>query len=149
MTLKQTIERIQSISLAHDQLKSFYFGMPTDFLTDRKTELPAILVQDLPGTIDWSRKETVYPLKIYLVGYVEATSEIKATDELQVQSDMTLVGHYIIAEMNSNSYTDWAVQTTSSFTLLREEFDDLVAGVVIDTQIRTPYTSDICEPLTY
>lgn len=148
MTLKEIIERIESISLAHDQLKSFYFGLPSDFLTDKKTVLPGIFLQDVPGVIDQSRNELVASFKMYVLAIVKPTSEEKAADELQVQSDMLIVAQYLLAEMNDPAaYTDWSLNVASSYTLLREEFDDLVAGVVVDIQIRTPYTQDICDPM--
>src|SRR5207253_2722329 len=43
-----------------------------------------------------------------------------------------------------SSYSDWKVSLTNVLTLVREEFDDMVAGAVIDFSIITPYNLDTC-----
>lgn len=143
MTLNQIIRRTRLLSLAHKQIRNFYFGFPTDFLTNKTTEYASVFLQDLPGTIDLAANERTLAFKLYALDLVHVSEDNKS-NELDVQSDMLSIVEDIIAEMNHSSYTDWKISISSQITLLREEFDDLVAGAVADISIVTPYLQDKC-----
>lgn len=143
MTLNQKVARIKAICLAHLQIRNFYFGLPSDFLKDKTTRYAGAFLQDTPGSLDVVRKEELVGFKLFLLDLVNVSANAKE-NELDVQSDMLEVAKDLIAEMDHSSYNDWAVSASNPVTILREEFDDLVAGVVIDVSIRTPYTKDTC-----
>lgn len=143
MTLNQIVNRVKLICLAHKQVRNFYFGAPTDFLTDKTTRYASAFLQDTPGSLDVSKKEEVIGFKLFLLDLVNVSADAKE-NELDVQSDMLEVIKDVLAEMDHSNYTDWSISASNPVTILREEFDDLVAGVVIDISIRTPYTKDTC-----
>lgn len=143
MTLNQVIKRIEDICLAHKQLRNFYFGVPTDFLTEKTTRYASSFLQDVAGSIDPGSKSLVMSFKLYLLDIVN-TSKLAKENELDVQSDMLSIGLDLLAEFNHSNYTDWKISLSNSIVLVREEYDDLVAGVVVDFSVITPYNLDTC-----
>jgi hypothetical protein len=143
MTLNQVIKRLESISLAHNLLRNFYFGRPTDFLTDKTTNYASAFLQDVPGTLDITTKSRTLGFKLFLLDLVHVSDDTKS-NELDVQSDMLAIGEDLVSEFNHSSYTDWKVGPGITVTLVREEFDDMVAGAVLDFTVITPYGQDAC-----
>jgi len=105
---------------------------------------PSVFVQDTGGVINQSGREVSISLKLYFLDLVDISADAKE-NELEVQSDMLSVAKGIVAEMNNSTYTDWAVTGSYNFQLVKEEFDDMVAGVVVDVTIRTPWDQNYCE----
>lgn len=143
MTLNQIIKRIQEISLAHKQLRNFYYGLPSDFLEERTTLYASAFLQDVPGTIDITGNVTAFGFKLYCLDLVNVSEDSKANEQ-DVQSDMVSVLQDLIAEMDHSSYTDWKVSGSNTLTIVQEEFDDMVAGAVADIIISVPYLRDVC-----
>lgn len=143
LTLNQVIKRIRLISIAHKQIRNFYFGLPGDFLNDKTTEYASVFLQDVPGVIDLLAKKRTLSFKLYALDLVHVSEDTKS-NELDVQSDMLSIVEDLVAEINHSSYTDWKLSISNPITLLREEFDDIVAGIVVDISIVTPYTQDAC-----
>lgn len=143
MTLNQIISRIQEICEAHKQVRNFYFGAPVDFLTDKTTLYPSAFLQDSPGALNTTGKEYTVGFKLFLLDLVNVANRAKE-NELEVQSDMTEVVKDLLSEFNHSSYTDWGVSVSNVLTIVREEFDDLIAGAVLDFTIRVPWPLDTC-----
>jgi hypothetical protein len=143
MTLNQVIKRVSQIALAHKQVRNFYYGVPTDFLNDKTTRYASAFLQDTPGSLDVSLKTQSFGFKLYLLDLVHVSEDAKENEQ-DVQSDMLSVIKDLVAEMNHSNYSDWKISATNPVTLLREEFDDLVAGAVIDLTISVPYNLDTC-----
>jgi hypothetical protein len=143
LTLNQVVQRIKTIAKVHKQIKNFYYGNVTDFLGDKKTRYASLFLQDSPGVIDPASKAVTMNFKIYLLD-LENVSEDTQQNTLDVQSDMLSVGTDLISEFDFSSYTDWRVSASSPFSLVREKFSDVVAGVVIDISIPVPYDKDTC-----
>jgi len=143
LTLNQIVRRLQTIAESHKQIRGFYFGNVTDFLTDKTTRYASAFLQDQPGTIDSAGKTITYLFKMFFLD-LENVSEGAQANTLDVQSDMLQVAADIIAEIDFHGFVDWSVSTQSGFVLVRESFDDMVAGCVVDISIQTPYVKDIC-----
>lgn len=143
MTLNQIISRIREISLAHKQVRNFYFGAPTDFLTDKTTRYASSFLQDTESSIDVLGKQVTFGFKLFMLDLVHVAADSKQ-NELDVQSDMVSVVLDLIAEMNHSLYTDWKISASNPLLILREEFDDLVAGAAVDFSISVPYPLDTC-----
>jgi hypothetical protein len=144
LSLNKIINRVRSISLSHGQVKNFYFGITTDFLTDKTTTYPSVFASDNGGTINQSGREVTLSVKLFFLDLVNVAGNAKE-NELDVQSDMLSVAVDVCALMNASTYTDWAVTGTNSYQIVREEFDDMVAGVSVDLVIRTPWDQSYCE----
>jgi len=143
LTLNQIVRRIQKLALNHKQIRNFYFGSVTDFLNDKTTKYASAFLQDQPGVIDPTGKTVTYLFKMYFLD-LEHVSEETGANTLDVQSDMLQVATDIVAEIDFHGFIDWMVSTAANFVLVREEFDDFVAGVAIDLTIQVPYDKDIC-----
>lgn len=143
LSLNQIIRRIRQVSLAHQQVRNFYFGQPTDFLTDKTTVYASAFLQDVPGTVDLTGKALIVGFKLFLLDLVNVSARAKE-NELDVQSDMLSVGLDLLAEFDHSSFTDWKITLSNPVTLVREELDDLVAGAVFDFSVLVPYDKDTC-----
>lgn len=143
MTLNQVVKRIKTIALAHLQIRNFYYGNVSDFLTDKTTRYASCFLQDVPGVIDLSGKVTVLNFKMFLLDLVHVSEDAK-DNELDVQSDMLSVAEDLIAEMDDSTYTDWKLSLSNPITFVREEDSDLVAGVVVDLAIHKLFVKDTC-----
>lgn len=143
LTLNQIIKRIRTITLAHKQIRNFYFGSPTDFLTDKTTRYASAFLQDTPGTIDVLAKTFTIGFRLWLLDLVNVSENAKE-NELDVQSDMASIAMDLLAEFDYNGYTDWKVATSGNAELLREALDDMVAGASIDFSISIPWDKNIC-----
>jgi hypothetical protein len=143
MTLNQIISRIKAICLAHQQLRNFYYGTTTDFLTDKTTRYASSFLDDTGGSIDPGAKTMSIGFRLYLLDLVNVSANAKE-NELDVQSDMLSIGMDLLAEFDHSLFTDWKVSLTNPVTLVMESLDDLVAGVMIDFTVSAPWDKDTC-----
>lgn len=143
MTLNSIVKRVKTIALAHGQIRHFYFGPVVDFLQNEDTKYAACFMQDTGATIDLEGKATSYGFKLFLLDLVHVSKDAK-DNELDVQSDMMSVAEDMLAQFNDSQYQDWKVSLSNSVTFVKEELGDMVAGVVVDIDISTPYLKDTC-----
>ena len=144
MTLNQIVQRIKTIALGHNQVRKFYRGLVTDFLTDQTTKYPAVFLQDNGGKISTKNGQaTTLSFKIFFVDLVHV-SEDTNDNITDVHSDMISVAMDIIAQFNNGNYNDWALSFDNNLQLLTEDDSDLFAGVVIDFSIRIMFKQNVC-----
>lgn len=143
LTLNQVINRIETVALAHKQIRNFYFGKVTNFLTDKETRYASCFLQDTGATIDLAGKVTNYSFKMFLLDLVNVSGDAKQ-NELEVQSDMMSVAEDLLALFDYSSYTDWKISQNNPAILVSEELDDMVAGAVVDFTISVQYLKDVC-----
>jgi hypothetical protein len=143
MTLNNVVQRIQQLSLGHNQVRKFYEGLVTDFLTDQKTKYPAVFLQSSGGNISLAGHATTLNYKMFFVDLVHVSEDTNANVR-DVQSDMISVAMDILAQINNSNYTDWAPGSENNLQILVEEDNDLFAGCSIDISIRINYTQNIC-----
>jgi hypothetical protein len=143
LTFNQILQRIKTTSLSHQQIRNYYYGKPTDFLTDKTTQYASVFLQDNDGSISISQKVQTVNFKLFILDLVHV-SEDTLQNLQDVQSDCLEIAKDIIALLDNNAYSDWALSSDNNFQFLFEAFDDLVGGVVVDIAIKTPYVSDKC-----
>lgn len=144
MTLNQVIARIKKIILAHKQIRNFYFAGPTsEFLNDHTTRYPSAFLQDTPGSVDLGGKTDNYGFRLYLLDLANVSEDARA-NELDVQSDMRSIVKDLLAEFNHSTFTDWKISSSNQVALLREELDDLTAGVYVDITFSALWEPDVC-----
>lgn len=143
LSLNQIVKRIETIALNHLQIRHFYFGSVTDFLTDKTTRYASCFMQDQPGNIDSAGKVVTYLFKLYFLDLENVASDTQK-NTVDVQSDMLQIATDTIAQIDFSGFIDWMVLGASNFVLVREEFDDFVAGVAVDINIQVPFDKDIC-----
>ena|SRR6185503_3382518 len=149
MTLNQVINRIKTLALSHKQVRNFYQGLVSDFLTDKTTNYPSVFLQENGGKISTVGHATTLNYRIFLLDLVNV-SENSNLNTQDVQSDMISVAMDLVAQMNQGLFDDWALSTDNNLQLVYEDENDVVAGVILDFSIRIPFTQDLCQiPTTF
>ena len=145
MTYNQVIKRIKQISLAHLQVRNFYKGLVTDFLSDRTTLYASAFLQtNSSGSISATNGSVSFGFSLYLLDLVHLSEDTK-DNEQDVQSDMLSVGVDLVAQLSSYLYTDWRMSQDNQVQFTYENEGDFIAGVIIDFTIRIPYMADKCQ----
>jgi hypothetical protein len=143
LTFNQILQRIKTTSLSHKQIRNYYYGKPTDFLTEKTTQYTSVFLQDNDGSVSISQKTQTVNFKLFVLDLVHV-SEDTLQNLQDVQSDCLEIAKDIIALLDDDAFSDWALLSENNFQFLFEAFDDLVGGVVVDIAIKTPYVSDRC-----
>lgn len=144
MTLNQVLKRIETIALAHKQVRTFRKGLLGDFFADKTSKYPAICVQDFGGNINLSGHATTLNYKLFFVDLVHVSEGTK-DNEQDVQSDMVSIAMDVLAQINNGNYSDWIVSPSNNLELFVENENDMVAGCVIDISVRIMYEQNLCQ----
>ena len=144
MTLNQVLKRIESLTLAHKQVRTFKQGLVTDFFTDKTTKYPAVCLQDNGGSISLSGHATTLSYRIFLLDMVHVSEDSKQNEQ-DVQSDMVSIAQDLLAQMNYPGFDDWAISTDNQLQLLVEQEGDLIAGCYFDFSVRIMYVQNVCQ----
>lgn len=147
MTQKQLIQLIETISLDHKQIRSFFHNVEaSEWLNDHKAKYPAVFLLDQQGSISVSGNSTTVGFTMFFVDMVHADDHTKQ-NELDVQSDMLQVAQDIMAQLNypTNPY---ALSGDNPFNFIvegdTESDNDLFSGVRVDFSIRQAFQQDVC-----
>lgn len=144
MTLNQVINRIKSLALGHQQVRTFKKGLVSDFLTDKTTKYPAVFLQDVGGNISLIGHATTLTYRLFFVDLVHVSQDTN-DNEQDVHSDMVSIAMDLLAQMNNSSYDDWRISTDNTLQLLVENDGDMFAGAVVDVSVRIMYEQNICQ----
>jgi hypothetical protein len=144
MTLNQAIRRIKTIVEAHSQVRTFGRGLLADFLTDKTTDYPAVLLQNTGGVISLGRKMCELRYRIFFTDLVHVSEDTKA-NETDVHSDMLSVAMDILSQISHPNYTDWILSAENNIQLFVEQDGDMYAGCYVDFTIRFMYKQNVCE----
>lgn len=144
MTLNQVIKRIETLALAHKQVRSFRKGLVSDLFADKTALYPAVCLQDFGGSISLSGHATTLTYKLFFVDLVHV-SEDANDNEQDVESDMVSIAMDLLAQMNNGNYDDWKISPDNSVDLIVENEGDMFAGCVVDVSIRIMFQQNICQ----
>lgn len=145
MTYNQVIKRIQTIVLAHKQVRNFYLGLKQDQLTDKTTRYPSVFLENNGGNISLSGQAATFSFTISFLDLVHVSEDSKQNEQ-DVHSDMVSVAQDILAQLNYGGFNDWSLTNGSNLALFVREFDnDMLAGCIIDFSIEIPYFQNVCE----
>lgn len=144
MTLNQVLKRIESLTLAHKQVRTFKQGLVTDFFTDKTTKYPAVCLQDNGGSISLSGHATTLSYRMFLLDMIHVSEDSKQNEQ-DVQSDMVSIAQDLLAQMNYPGFDDWAISTDNQLQLLVEQENDLIAGCYFDFSVRIMYQQNVCQ----
>jgi hypothetical protein len=144
LTYNQIIKRIQSLALAHRQIRYFGRGLITDFLTDKTIPYAAVFLEDGGGTINPDLHSATFSFRIRFVDLVHVSEDTKE-NELDVLSDMFSVAMDIVAQMKYPAYNDWIISGTNNLQRIVEEDGDMYAGWYMDFSVRIQYDQNVCE----
>lgn len=143
MTLNQVLGKISSICLSHQQIRSFFEGAQDDWLNDRKTKYPAVLLLQTGGLISVGGQSSSLSFTMFLADLVNVSEDTK-TNVRDVQSDMFSVAQDIIAQL-ARPENDWSISTDENVTLYEENENDLQGGVQVDFSLRFQWSQNICQ----
>ena len=145
LTLQQIVKRIETLSLAHKQIRSFFRGSPADFEIHGENIYPAVFCEKLPGSINRADHQQQYNFRLYfydLINVAEGTDE----NELDVLSDMDLVANDILAMLMSYVYQDdYEIVDNSSEESRVQQTGDMVGGSVREIGIKVLFLADTCQ----
>lgn len=144
MTLNQIVRRLQSLSLAHKQVRTFRKGLLGDLFADQTAKYPAVCLQDLGGNISLSGHATTVNYRMFISDLVHVSEDTNSNEE-DILSDMVSIAMDLLAQMNNGNYDDWKISTDNSLNFFVENENDLHAGCVIDISIAFMYTQNICQ----
>jgi len=149
MTLRQVIKRIEEISLAHKQIRSFFYNVNlVEWLNEKEAKYPAVFLQDNGGIISTVGNATTIDFKLFVMDLVNVSEDTKI-NELDVVSDMLSVVQDLIAQFNHFG-NDWYFSTDNAIQPVVEGDNDMHAGIVLDFSIRLSYTQNVCAiPTTF
>ena len=144
MTYNQIIKRIQEIALAHRQVRNFYKGLVTDFLSEKTTLYPSVFLNDNgSGNISTQTKSTTFPFRLFILDLVHLSEDAKQNEQ-DVVSDMMSIAIDFIAQLSNDLYTDWRLSKQNTAQFVYEDENDFIAGVMIDFSISVQFTKDQC-----
>lgn len=143
LTYNQILKRIKTTCLSHQQVKNFYKGKLTGFLTDKTTLYTSVFLENEGGSININNKIRTSKFKLWILDLVNVidNTDVNLDD---VQSDCLSIAIDLISMLDSYAYQDWSLESDNNYELVQEKFNDMVAGVFVDITIRTPYDSDKC-----
>lgn len=138
-TLNQVIQNLKSVADCHDQLHSFKFGDPWEFYTSGVATCAEQWVQIQPAVV--TRNTIKFSFRTWLLDAVKRGE----ANELDVQSDMTLVAQDLVARYKHPDY-NWNFGTDQRNTLnyFTEYTPYQWSGVWFDFTIELMYPSDTC-----
>lgn len=145
LSLNQIVNRIRSLSLAHHQINSFYFGDVPEFDANGDISYPGCFLELLPGSIDRTAKQKRFNFRIYFLDLVKVSDQTEE-NETEVLSDMDQVAGDMLALLNKPEFEfDWTIVENSAINPVTESLGDMVAGVFMEVGILVDYFADSCQ----
>lgn len=145
MTLNQTIQRLQSLALAHSQVKSFFFGDPVEWLANKEMVYPVICIDWPSGVISPNVFQTRLTFDVWVMDLVNISENARG-NELELMSDLLLIAEDYAAEIQSTKFQDdWAVSDHFPMQFFKEKFEDLTVAIKFTIDIATDYPSNRCQ----
>lgn len=144
MTYNNVIKRIESLALAHKQVRTFKRGLVTEFLTDKSIPYAAVFLQDSGAAINPDQHFAMFGFRLFFLDLVHVSADAK-TNELDVLSDMFSVAMDLVSQMKFPAYNDWIISGANNMQSIVENDGDMNAGWYIDLQVRIQYDQNVCE----
>jgi len=144
LTLNQVQKRIESLTMAHKQVRTYKQGLVSDFFDNKTTKYPAVCLQDNGGSISLSGHATTLSYRMFLLDMVHVSEESKQNEQ-DVQSDMISIAQDLLAQMSYPGFDDWIISADNQLQLLVEQDNDLIAGCYFDFSIRIMYERNVCQ----
>lgn len=142
LTLNTVQSRIAAICMNHKMVNSFFYGLKTDVFAAKTTKYPAVFLDDNGGTISPKGHAITLVWRLWFLDLVNVANFSNQND-VDVISDMLGVATDIVTELNRDS-NGW-VMSDATIQQVAEQDNDLPWGVIVDFNIRFPYTQNNCE----
>lgn len=143
-TLNSAINRIETICLAHRQIRSFYQGSQGEWINDKKTKYPSALLLYNVGAISPATKTQSIAFTI-LLGDLQNVSFRTDENLLDVQSDMLSVCADLITQFSDPRFDDWTISGENGTELFSGSEGDYLAGASVSFTVFLQYSMNLCQ----
>lgn len=145
LTLNQIVKRLQTVALAHKQVKHFYFSDIVEWLANGDVVYPAVFVDMPTGQISKTDKQTYFDFEIWFCDLLNVADRTRE-NELEVQSDLMSIATDYKAMLEYSEYLKtWTIDEDVAVTYYEEEFlEDVVAAVKLNIRIGVKNDSNRC-----
>lgn len=148
MTLNQILQRFRTLGLAHKQIRTVFFGQPSDFDIkggEGDVIYPALFIEKLPGVTSRASHQHRYNFRLYFYDLVKVAEGTNDNRE-DVLSDMDSVALDYLAMLMSATYQDdWVIVDDVAEESREEQLGDSVAGSVREIGIFIDFLADSCQ----
>lgn len=144
MTINHIIKRIQTITLAHRQVRTFATRSTANADSDHTTRYPVANLFDNAGAVNISGNSLELTYKLQLLDLVHVSQGTK-NNEQDVISDMVSVALDIIAELKNPNYSDWRIDAAGAINFVVDTNGDMAAGCEVDFTVSTMYMQNRCQ----
>lgn len=139
MTLNQVIQLLKTYARDHKQINDFGRGDVTELGASRDQKYPLMWLALPNGR--YTGNEVQYNISLIFADLIFDDKK----NELEVQSDMLLIGLDTVAYLRENPDFDFIVDGDVTIDFFTERFVDLTAGCVLSFTLRDPKPLDRCE----
>lgn len=144
MTLNQVVKRIETLALAHRQVRTFKSGLEQDFLSSGDVRYAAVFLQYGGANVLRSQNQANLGFRLWVLDLVHVSADTK-TNELDVLSDTFSIILDLIAQMGFDAYNDWKISQSAPLQQVLENDGDMNAGWYADLVVSVMYDQNVCE----
>src|SRR6478736_10272237 len=144
MTLNQVVKRIETLALAHRQVRTFRAGLRPDFLSNGDIKYSAVFLQYAGGNVLRGSNQANFVFVLSVRDLVHVSEDAK-TNELDVLSDTYSIMLDLLSQMGFDAYNDWKLADSAAMTSVVEDDGDMSAGWDAGLTIAVPYDQNVCE----
>lgn len=144
MTLNQVLKRIETIALAHKQVRSFRKGLLSDLFADKTAKYPAVCLQYSSGSISLIGHASTLNYKLFVLDLVHVSADTKSNED-DVLSDTMSIVMDLLAQFNNGNYDDWKISSDNNLEFMVEAENDMPGGSVIDFSVSFMYAQNVCQ----
>jgi len=152
LTLNNLVKKLETFVANHEILNSWYFNDPYDGLKDASTiRYPMMFGALEPSKLGLNVDYTTF--KIYICDKVKKDNR----NETEVASDTKQIAKDLLSYLKQTTFLNALtgqrdflnVKQDVTLTHFFDSFDDEVAGVEFNLEIKTPFEWDVCSvPIT-
>ena len=144
MTLNQIVKRIETLALAHRQVRTFRAGLRQDFLSNGDIRYSAVFLQYAGSNVLRGSNAANFVFTLSVRDLVHVSEDTK-TNELDVLSDTFSILLDLLSQMGYSGFNDWRVIENLSLTSVVEDDGDMSAGWDAGLTISVMYDQNVCE----
>lgn len=144
MTLNQVIKRIETLALAHKQVRTFRAGLRQDFLSNGDIRYAAVFLQYSGSNILRGSNQANFVFTLSVRDLVHVSEDTK-TNEIDVLSDTFSIMIDLLSQMGYSGFNDWKLADSAAMTSVVEDDGDMSAGWDAGLNIAIMYDQNVCD----
>jgi len=146
MTLNNIISYIQTMAESHKQIKSFFFGLRDEWLSNGDIQYPAMFVELKTAKVSRITRNTTYSFVCVLADLSDVASHAQE-NEFEVESDLTQIAEDMVSLMQFESDKNSDFQSSKEVILeyFTDTLEDIDIAVGFQFDISTRYAANRCQ----